>query len=169
MEVDYMEEWKPVIVDKENKIYFRSKEIKMEKITTIQKREKLNDVYALDIKGNGGANHLYAIYSKEVGIDGNSIFSKEIQFQNGARKESGSIHGVLDTDLLEIVRHRIQCFQSGPFATEYNQKALEHIEIALMYLNRRVEDRIERNVLGTNNKQVQDVKSSTRMQGSRMS
>ena len=152
MEVDYMEEWKPVIVDKENKIYFRSEEIKLKKITTIQKREKLNDVYALDIKGNGGANHLYAIYSKEVGIDGNSIFSKEIQFQNGARKESGSIHGVLDTDLLEIVRHRIQCFQSGPFATEYNQKALEHIEIALMYLNRRVEDRIERNVLGTNNK-----------------
>ena len=72
-----MEEWKPVIVDRENKIYFRSEDIKLEKITTIQKREKLNDVYALDIKGNGGANHLYAIYSKEVGIDGNSIFSKE--------------------------------------------------------------------------------------------
>ncbi|MDY4947783.1 MAG: ABC transporter ATPase, partial [Clostridium cadaveris] len=33
-----------------------------------------------------------------------------------------------------------------------NAKALEHIEIALMYANRRVEDRIERNVLGTNNK-----------------
>ena len=41
---------------------------------------------------------------------------------------------------------------SGEFATEYNAKALEYIELALMYMNRRVEDRIERNVLGTNNK-----------------
>ena len=46
----------------------------------------------------------------------------------------------------------MQCFQAGPYASEYNAKALEHIELALMYLNRRVEDRIERNVLGTNNK-----------------
>ena len=46
----------------------------------------------------------------------------------------------------------MQCFQDGPYASEYNTKALEHIELALMYLNRRVEDRIERNVLGTNNK-----------------
>ena len=95
---------------------------------------------------------MYAIYSKEVGIDGNSIFSKEIQFQNGARKESGSIHGVIDTDLLEIVRHRLQCFQEGPFASRENALALTHIEEALMWLNKRVEDRIERNVLGKNEK-----------------
>ena len=148
-----MEEWKPVIVDRENKIYFRSKEIKMEKITTIQKREKLNEVYAIDEKGNGGANHLYSIEADNIQkVNRKPAFRQEIQFQNGARNVDGSIEGVLDVDLLEIVRHRIQCFQSGPFATEYNQKALEHIEIALMYLNRRVEDRIDRNVLGTNNK-----------------
>ena len=46
----------------------------------------------------------------------------------------------------------MKAVQAGPFASEYNEKALEHIELALMYLNRRVEDRIERNVLGTNNK-----------------
>lgn len=28
----------------------------MEKLATIQKREKLNEVYAVDEKGNGGAN-----------------------------------------------------------------------------------------------------------------
>ena len=121
----------------------------MEKITTIQKREKLNEVYAVDAKGNGGAYHRYEIIATPVDTDARTQY---IQFQHGARKEESSIHGVLDSDLLEIVRHRIQCFQSGPFATEYNQKALENIEIALMYLNRRVEDRIERNVLGTNNK-----------------
>lgn len=122
----------------------------MEKLNTIQKREKLNEVFAVDGKGNGGANHVY-----ETAWDAENngyVSTQRIQFQNGARKEKDSIHGVLDTDLLEIVRHRLKCFQEGPYATEYNAKALEHIEIALMYMNRRVEDRIERNVLGTNKK-----------------
>ena len=128
----------------------------MEKLIIIQKRENLNEVYAVDEKGNGGANHRYVIAEKDktdwccgnndLGIVG------EIYFQNGARYMEGSTYGVLDTDLLEITRHRLQCFQAGPYASEYNAKALEHIELALMYLNRRVEDRIERNVLGTNNK-----------------
>lgn len=124
----------------------------MEKLSTIQKREKLNEVFAADKKGNGGANHEYHIVikdGKEKDVANDVVV---IRFQNGARNIIGSQQGVLDTDLLEIVRHRMQCFQTGPFATEYNIKALEHIELALMYMNRRVEDRIERNVLGTNNK-----------------
>lgn len=120
----------------------------MTKLSTIQKREKLNNVYAVDEKGNGGANHQYPISSVE---EPSTIFSL-IEFQNGARGEKGSTHGVIDTDLLEIVRHRLQCFQNGPFNSRENAVALTHIEEALMWLNRRVEDRIERNVLGTNNK-----------------
>lgn len=121
----------------------------MKELNTIQKREKLNRVFAKDEIGPGGANHEYIIVS-DVGL----MQPKEctIQFQKGPRKEENSIHGVIDTDLLEIVRHRLQCFQKGPFSSEYNAKALEHLELALMYLNRRVEDRIERDVLGTNNK-----------------
>ena len=76
----------------------------------------------------------------------------DIQLQNGARKEENSIHGIIDTDLLEIVRHRLRCFQAGPYSSRENACALTHIEEALMWLNRRVEDRIERNVLGTMNK-----------------
>jgi len=120
----------------------------MNKLSTIQKREKLNDVYAIDEKGNGGAHHNYSI----SGTDEPSTIYAVIQLQNGARKLEGSIHGVLDTDLLEIVRHRLQCFQQGEFSTRDNAIALTHIEEALMWMNRRVEDRIERNVLGTNNK-----------------
>lgn len=114
-------------------------------LSTIQKREKLNKVFAMDEKGNGGANHRYI-------IDGADMCLCDIQFQNGPRKEEDSIHGVLDTDLLEIVRDRLQGFQQGEFATRYNAIALTKIEEALMWMNRRVEDRIERNVLGTNNK-----------------
>ena len=128
----------------------------MRKLSTIQKREKLNVVYAVDERGNGNANHLYQInaLTKVDGLSGEceAITDWSIQFQNGARKDENAIQGVLDGDLLEIVRDRLIGFQSGKFASEYNQKALEHIELALMYMNRRVEDRIERNVLGTYNK-----------------
>lgn len=122
----------------------------MIKLSTIQKREKLNEVYVVDEKGNGGANHTYDI---KWDIDNNGYISTQrIQFQNGARKLRDSTHGILDTDLLEIVRHRLQCFQKGDFASRDNAVALTHIEEALMWMNRRVEDRIERSVLGTNNK-----------------
>lgn len=127
----------------------------MRELSTIQKREKLNQVYAVDEEGPGGAHHKYAIIPKGEGEE-RLIASyeplAEIQLQNGARNEENSIHGVIDTDLLEIVRHRLQCFQAGPFASHYNEHALKHIEEALHCMNARVEDRIERNVLGTNNK-----------------
>ena len=126
----------------------------MRKLSTIQKRENLNVVYAVDEKGNGGANHLYhigAVGDTFVPSDADHI-GWTIQFQNGPRKDENSIHGVLDTDLLEIVRDRLKAFQAGPFASEYNAKALDNIEEALMWMNRRVEDRIERQVLGTNEK-----------------
>ncbi|WP_338627618.1 ABC transporter ATPase [Clostridium baratii] len=121
----------------------------MKELNTIQKREKLNIVVATDDKGPGGANHEYLI---RCSLDGCICDLASIKFQKGARKEENSIHGVIDSDLLEIVRDRLKCFQEGPFSSEYNEKALEHIELALMYMNRRVEDRIERNVLGTYNK-----------------
>ena len=124
----------------------------MEKLSTIQKRENLNVVLAVDKKGNGGAHHLYRIESHSMDGQGNCDVYETIKFQNGARKLDDSVHGVLDTDLLEIVRHRLQCFQEGEFSSEYNRVALSHVEQALMWMNRRVEDRIERQVLGTNNK-----------------
>ena len=123
----------------------------MEKLITIQKRENLNTVRSIGDKGNGGAYHEYEILSEIPSIpDGMyETIKTPIIFQNLARKELDSIPGVLDTDLLEIVRHRLQCFQAGGYATRYNAVALTHIEEALMWMNRRVEDRIERNVLGT--------------------
>lgn len=122
----------------------------MNKLSTIQKRENLNEVFVVDEKGNGGEHHIYEI---KRDADKNGYISiARIEFQNGARKLKDSKHGVLDTDLLEIVRHRLQCFQQGDLATRENAIALTHIEEALLWMNKRVEDRIERNVLGTKNK-----------------
>jgi len=109
-------------------------------LNTIQKREKLNTVYAIDKKGNGGANHRYKVISEPNEKNPEQHVDVVIQFQNGERKEWGSVLGVLDTDLLEIVRDRLKGFQSGEFATRENAIALTHIEEALMWLNRRVED-----------------------------
>ena len=126
----------------------------MRELSTIQKREKLNKVYAVDEAGTGNASHQYEVrpFEDNPDIIGEHDVLGVIEFQHGARKMPDSVHGVLDTDLLEIVRDRLKGFQSGEFSCRENACALTHIEEALMWMNRRVEDRIERNALGTNTK-----------------
>jgi len=124
----------------------------MRKLDTIQKVSKLNDVYVIDEKGPGNANHQYMIVKKDIEPSELGAVLGELIFQKGPRTLEDSQQGILDVDLLEISRDRLKGFQSGDFACEENAKALEHIELALMYLNRRTEDRHFRNVLGTNEK-----------------
>ncbi|WP_105176861.1 ABC transporter ATPase [Clostridium cagae] len=121
----------------------------MKELSTIQKREKLNKVFATDKIGPGGANHEYVIVS-DIGLQ----VPKEqvITFQKGPRNVEGSQHGACDEDLLEMVRDRLKAFQRGPYSCRENACALTYIEEALLWLNMRKEDRIERNVLGTNTK-----------------
>ena len=131
----------------------------MRELSTIQKREKLNQVFAIDEIGPGGANHKYMVCATGSVNKGdspqdvnNGDIMLEVQMQCGPRKEENSKHGVIDTDFLEIVRDRLKAFQAGPFASRENACALTHIEEALMWMNRRVEDRIERDVLWRNEK-----------------
>ena len=116
----------------------------MKELETIQEKEKLNKVWRVDEKGIGGAAHHFAV-SKN---DGECVLA--VKFQKGPRKAEDSEHGVIDSDLLEIVRDRLKSFQDGSFASEEGQFALIAVEEALFWLNRRVEDRIKRNVLGKN-------------------
>ena len=116
----------------------------MERVLTIQKRKNLNDVCRIGEKGPGGAYHDYAIVCAET-----QEILAGVEFQKGPRKDPEARHGALDSDLLEIVRDRLTAFQAGGYACNENGHALLHVECALMWLNRRVEDRIERNVLGT--------------------
>ncbi|MBO5953292.1 MAG: ABC transporter ATPase [Oscillospiraceae bacterium] len=121
----------------------------MEKLSTIQKRENLNKVFRTGEPGPGGAYHDYDIYPEGCNPITTEAAMACIEFQKGPRKGADSRHGILDTDLLEIVRDRLKAFQAGPYACRENACALTHIEEALMWMNRRVEDRIERQVLGT--------------------
>lgn len=119
-----------------------------EQLSTIQKRNNLNKVYRYGEPGPGGAYHEYDVYRADDDLEnGNPVIV--IQFQKGPRNDPDSQHGVLDGDLLEIVRDRLRAFQAGTFACRENACALTHIEEALMWMNKRAEDRAERGVLGT--------------------
>ena len=110
--------------------------------------EKLdNEIFVEDVAGPGNGRHNYEIRRADTGEK-----LLDIQFQNGARKEENSVAGILDSDLLEIVRHRLQSFQNGEYKTRENACALTHIEEALMWMSKRADDRAERGVLGTMNK-----------------
>lgn len=115
----------------------------MEKLSTIQKRNNLNEVFREGEIGPGGAYHEYRVV-----INGGETVQRVV-FQRGPRNDPKSQSGVLDGDLLEIVRDRLKAFQAGEFACRENACALTHIEEALMWMNKRAEDRAERNVLGT--------------------
>lgn len=123
------------------------------KLKTIQKHDSLNEVWVTGEPGPGGAYHDYIVVAdKEIKYDfaepAKEIILR-IEFQKGPRKEKESRRGVIDSDLLEIVRDRLKAFQSGPMASEYNAQALLHIEKALKLMSHRAEDRKQRNVLGT--------------------
>jgi hypothetical protein len=121
----------------------------MEKLNTIQKRYKLNTVVARGDKGNGNSYHEYQVIFGDLE---SGKYGIALQFQNGGRHFEGSEDGLTAEDLLEICRHRLQCFQTSEYSCTENAMALTHIEEALMWLNRRTEDRAERNVLGINSK-----------------
>ena len=133
----------------------------MKQLNTIQKLEKLNDVFAIDEVGPGGAYHLYQICKHTTAriVEEAGTFRTRpenmiatIQMQCGAREDPDAISGAIDSDLLEIVRDRLTAFQSGPYPSHETEQALLHVEEALLWLNKRVEDRAERGVLGTETK-----------------
>lgn len=112
---------------------------------TIQREDNLNIVEYDDTPSHGNGRHNYFIRHGKTGE-----LLAEIHFQDGGRNTEGVKDGVLDQDLLEIVRHRLQNFQQGEFPSREGALAITHIEEALLWLNKRKEDRKYRGVLGKN-------------------
>lgn len=107
---------------------------------------KYTEVYATDSKGAGNANHEYDVCQNKG--TGDAIFAK-IKFQNGAIKENG-VNGCHNEDLIAVVIDRLQGFQAGEFSCRENAIAITKLEEALLWLNKRTQDRIRRGVEGTN-------------------
>lgn len=99
-----------------------------------------NKIIATDEPGAGGAHHRYEIQIGEAGFTG-------ISFQKGPLTDVQAA-GVHNEDLLAIVIDRLQGFQGGPFVCRENAIALTHLETALLWLNKRTQDRKDRGVEG---------------------
>lgn len=135
----------------------------MKELETIQQDNKLNDIFATDDVGPGGVHHRYSVCPHgQVYIDsfdaclstapdynGENPFGIEIHFQEGPRNDPACVRGVLDCDLLEIVRDRLADFQNGSYCCKETALALANVENALRLVNNRQLARAERGVLGT--------------------
>lgn len=71
-----------------------------------------------------------------------------VSFQNGPIAEVG-VNGQTQEVYLAILIHRLECFQAGPFKSEFNDNALRHLKEARMWLLERTRERMNRNVEGT--------------------
>lgn len=114
-------------------------------------QHRFTQVDVMDGPGAGGAHHAYRVtMAEEKRVNGHPVpIYATIDFQKGPVKENG-INGIFMEDLLQICRHRLQCFQAGAFACRENEMALAKIEEALHWLNHRTADRQTRGVEGTN-------------------
>ena len=110
------------------------------------------EVYATDAQAFN-ANHKYIVVAvpaegEEIGLD--NPYAK-VNFQKGPIKENG-VNGCHNEDLIAIVIDRLQSLNQGDFACRENSIAITKLEEALLWLNKRTQDRIARNVDGTSQK-----------------
>ena len=109
----------------------------------VVRKGKYTEVIAFGEKGAGHANHAYNVNCTEKP----ECILLGIGFQNGPILEKG-VNGILNEDLLAIVIHRLQGFQSGDFKCRENAIALTKIEEALLWLEKRTADREKRGIEG---------------------
>jgi hypothetical protein len=72
-----------------------------------------------------------------------------ISFQNGPLKTNG-LNGCFVEDLIVIAIDKLQKFQEGDTPSIHTEGAIIDLQSALMSLNIRTQDRIDRGVEGTN-------------------
>lgn len=112
-------------------------------------------ITVLDQQGAGGANHVYGLSGMDFIRNEAAMKTPDDQpegdvsiiFQCGGIAEHG-VNGVTQEALLAIVADRLECFQAGPFASVYNQQALEHVKAAQDALQSRTRERMARGVEG---------------------
>lgn len=102
-------------------------------------------IIAVDAPGHGGAHHVYRVLSSTDEV------LLEVSFQNGPVQERG-INGVQHEHLLLILRHRLDCFQAGPFKSDVNERTADAIDEALSLDRRRTRRRALAGTEGTSKK-----------------
>lgn len=123
---------------------------------TCHKVNPANDllkVEALDGPGPGGASHAYDIQGFDATNNPSNTFAEYICrtfiiFQNGPINEVG-VNGITHEVLIAILLDRLDAFQSGPYANEFNRIAAFYLRGAQDALYARTMERMSRNVEGT--------------------
>jgi hypothetical protein len=110
-------------------------------------------ITATDEPSAAGANNRYEVTGMDSTSNPSAIRTDPIDtftvlFQNGPINSVG-VNGLTNEALLAILADRLGGFQRGPFACGENAAALEHIEHAQHYLQRRTRERLQRGVEGT--------------------
>lgn len=100
--------------------------------------------------GSGNAPHLYQVfipdsYPLKPGVTVHYILG----FQNGPIASPEDFNGLTNEALLAVLIDRMRGFQSGPFACRENACALTKLEEALMWLQKRTRERMQRGVEGS--------------------
>lgn len=104
-------------------------------------------VEAFDEPGNGGAHHEYLIILPNDAMTRDGMIYA-IRFQNGPIAEVG-VNGITHEALLAILIDRLECFEAGPYASEFNARALGYLQAAQESLQARTKERMARGVEGT--------------------
>lgn len=102
---------------------------------------------------NGNASHEYMIGTNPWTVDNPEDFTRtqhvwRLLFQHGPTAEVG-VNGITNEVLLVIVADRLRGFQSGKYACDQNDHALNNVENALCWLEQRTRERERRGVEGT--------------------
>jgi hypothetical protein len=97
-----------------------------------------------DFKHN--APHHFKVWTNPYGVE--DVCVGEIHFQEGPIKEHG-VNGVMNEDIIAMVICRLEHFQKSEFACRENEKAIEKLEEALLWLRKRTMGREKRGVEGT--------------------
>jgi len=108
------------------------------------------EVVTADLRASDGAHHRYTVrvFKNPIGVDGNEVVAQcDISFQNGGLKEVGP-NGITDQALIAIVLDRIRSFNEGPYRCRENSMIVTKLEEALMWGEKRGNDRARRNVEG---------------------
>jgi hypothetical protein len=105
--------------------------------------DNYTEVFAVDEK-EFNANHIYSITAKNPNDGANTV----IKFQKGPIKENG-VNGCHNEDLISIVIDRLESFQSSDYRCRENAIVITKLEESLMWLRKRTDNRIKRNVEGT--------------------
>jgi len=123
---------------------------------TDHKNNKFNrecvSVVTADERASDNAHHKYEI--RVTAADKNGCVPPEtfvevcqLNFQNGGLKEVGA-NGITDQALIAIVLDRIRSFNDGQFRCRENSMVITKLEEAMLWMEKRSNDRARRGVEG---------------------